>query len=90
MKITFETMPHALEKLFDEIKSLRQEITEKSTETEPEMVDRRAAREILGTFGRPLSEARFAQLKNEGKITTYGFGTKHWYSVEELEQLKRK
>ncbi len=57
---------------------------------EPEMVDSDKAREILGTHGRVLSKSRFNQLKRDGKVNTYGFGAKHFYNVQELENLKRK
>ena len=90
MRITFDTMPIALEILLKEIRELRADISEKLETTESKMVDRLEARSILGTHGKSLSEARFAQLKKEGRITTYGFGGKHFYNVEELDNLKRK
>jgi len=90
MKITFDTIPNAIEMLLQEVKEMRAEILGSSKGSQSEMVDRVAAREILGTRGRLLSEARFAQLKKEGKVNTYGFGGKHFYSVDELQKLKRR
>lgn len=91
MQITFETLPMAIEILIKEVRSLKTDIDKKnSKDNEGKVVDRLEARRILGTHGKRLSEARFAQLKNEGRITTYGFGGKHFYNVEELESLKRK
>lgn len=90
MRITFDTIPIALEMLLKEIRELRADMSEKPETMESKMVDRLEARKILGTHGKPLSEARFAQLKKEGKVFTYGFGGKHFYNVEELGNLKRK
>lgn len=91
MQITFETLPMAIEILIKEVRSLKTDIDKNnSKDNEGKVVDRLEARRILGTHGKRLSEARFAQLKNEGRISTYGFGGKHFYNVEELESLKRK
>lgn len=91
MQITFETLPKAMEILINEIRDLREVVNKTNSKIDDEkVVDRLEARKILGTNGKRLSEARFAQLKNEGRIKTYGFGGKHFYNVEELENLKRK
>lgn len=91
MQITFETLPMAIEILIKEVRSLKADIDKKNSKVNDEqVVDRLEARRILGTHGKKLSEARFAQLKKEGRINTYGFGGKHFYNVEELEILKRR
>lgn len=91
MKITFETLPMAIEILITEVRGLKADMCKNNFKTnDQEVVDRVEARRILGTHGKKLSEARFAQLKKEGRINTYGFGGKHFYNVEELEGLKRK
>lgn len=91
MQITFETLPMAVEILIKEVRDLKADFNNSNFKDRDEkVVDRLEARRILGTHGKRLSEARFAQLKNEGRITTYGFGGKHFYNVEELENLKRK
>ena len=91
MEITFETLPMAMEILINEVRDLKANMDKNNSNGNDEkVVDRLEARRILGTHGQRLSEARFAQLKNEGRISTYGFGGKHFYNVEELESLKRK
>ena len=91
MQITFETLPMAVEILIKEVRDLKADFQNSNfKDKEEKAVDRLEARRILGTHGKRLSEARFAQLKNEGRIITYGFGGKHFYNVEELENLKRK
>lgn len=89
MNITHDTIPKAIEMLLKEIQELRSIVSKQSDEQESKMIDRLEARRLLGTHGRLLSEAKFAELKNEGKISTYGFGGKHFYKVEELQNLKK-